>query len=50
LRESRIRGPELVEFGAYMLINRATTAVLASRFASGYRLTLDDVEEYLRGS
>ncbi len=48
VQKSRRRDPDAYDFGTYMLVDLVGNAVVASGLQSGYGMTLDDVERYLR--
>ncbi len=48
VQKSRRRDPHAYDFGTYMLVDPASNTVVACGLQSGYGMSLDDIERYLR--
>jgi len=49
LTKSRRRDPRATDYGTYMLVDAQTNTLAAWGLRSGYGMSLDDVEDALRG-
>jgi hypothetical protein len=49
LQKSRIGNPAAVEYSTFMLVDEKTGNVVDIGSEGGYLLTLDEVEQYLKG-
>jgi len=51
LQKSRLRDPDAIGYGTYMLVDASMNAVAFADWhaPNGYGLSLDDVEDYLSG-